>query len=112
MWITSVRFPKTETTTQDSAGFVEDVIEYTSAVPASRRDATRNDETLAQSMGYTVSRIYTVDAMAYNGAGYLIDDIDGFIYDIKRTHQKDKSTKIELTCEVREHGKLGNDWEH
>lgn len=107
MWNTSVSFPTGDKQTQDSAGFVTHEKTYLKGVPASRRDATRTDETLATQMGYTVSKVFECDKACYPaGAGYLIDESDSVEYDIKRAFTGEKENLIQLTCEVRDRGKI------
>lgn len=36
---------------------------------------------------------------------FLVDESTGEIYDIKRRYQKNKSMKVQLTCQMRERGK-------
>ena len=106
MWNTSIAFPQSVSGTQDSAGFVRLDKTYLHGIPANRKDTTRSDETLANNMGYTVDRVYEVDRACYNGAGYLIDEFENVICDIKRVHTQDKSNLVSLACEVRENGKV------
>lgn len=107
MWNTSISFPTGDEQSQDSSGFVTHEKTYIKGIPASRRDTTRTDETLAQQMGYTVSKVFECDAACYqDGAGYLIDESDSQEYDIKRIYRGEKSNTIELTCEVRANGKV------
>lgn len=103
---TSISFPNGDEITQDEDGFVTHNKTYIKNIPAVKKDTTRTDEIAAHQMGYSVSCIFEIDVACYNQAGYLIDESDDTVYDIKRTHKKEKSQKIELTCEVREHGKL------
>lgn len=103
---TSISFPNGDEITQDNDGFVTHNKTYIKNIPAVKKDTTRTDEIAAHQMGYSVSCIFEIDFACYNRQGYLIDEADGTTYDIKRTHKKEKSNKIELTCEVREHGKL------
>ena len=106
MWTTSVSLPRTDEPTQDSSGFVTHVKTLLQGIPASRKDATRDDEMLANQFGYTASCIYEMDKACYNGAGYLIDENTMEIFDIKRTFSGEKSNMISLTCEKRERGKI------
>lgn len=103
---TSISFPNGDDITQDEDGFVTHNKTFVKNIPAQRKDTTRNDELVAHQMGYSVSAIFEIDSACYSHQGYLIDEADGTTYDIKRTHKKEKSNKIELTCEVRENGKL------
>lgn len=103
---TSISLPQDDTVSQDQDGFVTHNKTFIKNIPARRKDTSRNDELMAHQLGYSVSAIFEIDSACYNKAGYLIDEADDTTYDIKRTHKKEKSNKIELTCEVREHGKL------
>lgn len=103
---TSISLPTEDNIVQDEDGFVTHNKSYIKNIPARRKDTSRNDELMAHQMGYTVSAIFEIDSACYSRQGYLIDESDETIYDIKRTHQKEKSQKIELICEVRDHGKI------
>lgn len=103
---TSISLPDTDNISQDNDGFVTHEKTYTKGIPARRKDTSRNDELMAHQMGYSVSCVYEIDSACYQKQGYLVDESDETIYDIKRTHKKEKSQKIELTCEVRDHGKI------
>ncbi len=103
---TSISLPSKDEITQDQDGFVTHEKTYIKGIPARRKDTTRSDELMAHQMGYSVSCIFEIDSACYNKQGYLIDESDSTVYDIKRTHKKEKSTKIELTCEVRANGKI------
>ena len=105
MWNTSISLPETDTITQDTSGFPSHNKTYISEIPATRLDVTRADEQLANQYGYTVSHVYEIDKACYNNAGFLIDEADGEIYDIKRTYSPDKSNNISLTVEKRNRGK-------
>ena len=103
---TSISLPNSDEITQDQDGFVTHNKTYVKGIPARKMDTTRSDELMAHQMGYSVSFIFEIDSACYSHQGYLIDESDNVTYDIKRTHQKEKSQKIELICEVRDHGKI------
>lgn len=103
---TSISLPDTDNISQDNDGFVTHEKTYIKGIPARRKDTTRSDELMAHQMGYSVSCVYEIDSACYNRQGYLVDESDSVTYDIKRTHKKEKSNKIELTCEVRSDGKI------
>lgn len=103
---TSISLPSGDEISQDADGFVTHNKTFIRNIPARRKDTTRNDELVAHQMGYSVSAIFEIDSACYQKQGYLVDESDETIYDIKRTHKKEKSQKIELTCEVRQHGKI------
>lgn len=103
---TSISLPDKDIISQDNDGFVTHNKSYIKNIPARRKDTSRNDELMAHQLGYTVSCIFEIDSACYQKQGYLIDESDETTYDIKRTHKKEKSQKIELICEVRDHGKL------
>jgi len=104
MWTTSIRMPETDERTQDSSGFVTHSVQYAENIPASRLDTTRSDELQAYQMGKRADVIFEVDAAVYTGAGYLIDEATGEQFDIIRTFQKERSNRIRLTGQRREHG--------
>ena len=103
---TSISLPNSDEITQDEDGFVTHNKTYIQNIPARRKDTTRNDELMAHQLGYTVSCIFEIDSACYQKQGYLVDESDNTTYDIKRTHKKEKSNKIELVCEVRANGKI------
>lgn len=106
MWNISISLPVSDKPIQDESGFVTHEKTYLEHIPANRKDTTRTDEVSAKQMGYTVSRIYAIDKACYTGNGYLVDEEDKKVYDIRRTHILEKSNLIELTCEVRQNGKI------
>lgn len=103
---TSISLPDTDNISQDNDGFVTHNKTFIKGIPARKMDTTRNDELMAHQMGYSVSCVYEIDTACYQKQGYLVDESDETTYDIKRTHKKEKSQKIELTCEVRQSGKI------
>lgn len=103
---TSISLPSKDDIVQDNDGFVTHNKTFIRNIPARRKDTTRNDELVAHQMGYSVSCIFEIDSACYQKQGYLVDESDNTTYDIKRTHKKEKSNKIELVCEVRQSGKI------
>ena len=103
---TSISLPNGDTISQDEDGFVTHHKTYIQNIPARKRDTNRSDEVSAHQMGYSVSVIFEIDSVCYNRQGYLIDESDNTVYDIRRTHKKEKSNRIELSCEVRSDGKI------
>lgn len=103
---TSISLPSGDEISQDADGFVTHNKTFVKNIPARRKDTSRNDELMAHQMGYSVSCIFEIDSACYQKQGYLVDESDETIYDIKRTHKKEKSNKIELVCEVRSDGKI------
>lgn len=103
---TSISLPSADEISQDADGFVTHNKTFVKNIPARKKDTTRSDELMAHQMGYSVSCIFEIDSACYQKQGYLIDEADSVTYDIKRTHKKEKSNKIELTCEVRQNGKI------
>lgn len=103
---TSISLPSADEISQDADGFVTHNKTFVKNIPARKKDTTRSDELMAHQMGYSVSCIFEIDSACYQKQGYLVDESDSVTYDIKRTHKKEKSQKIELVCEVRQHGKI------
>lgn len=103
---TSISLPDTDNITQDADGFVTHNKTFVKNIQARKMDTTRSDELMAHQLGYTASCIFEIDSACYNRQGYLVDESDSTTYDIKRTHKKEKSQKIELVCEVRQNGKI------
>ncbi len=105
MWTTSIALPMKGEHTQDAAGFRTETKEYLEGIPANMLDTTRQDEIIANQMGYTADVIVEIEAAAYNGAGHFIDEATGDEYDIKRTFHGNRSNRIQLTGQRRHHGK-------
>ena len=106
MWDTSISLPVSKTETQDAAGFPQEDTGYLNGIPANSLDVTRNDQILANQMGYTADIIIEIDAAAYSGQGFFVDESTGDIYDIRRTFRKNKSSRIQLTGKLRKNGKV------
>lgn len=106
MWNKSISLPIKGKTSVNKNGIQEEpVYELLREIPANFTDATRNDEILASQHGYTAEQNVEIMACNYNGQSFLIDEDTGEIYEIRRTHGKDKSMTVILTCERRERGK-------
>jgi len=106
MWVTSITLVRYKEEVQDSAGFVSDDTDTITGIPANRLDTTRNDEMLANELGYTADVVMEVEAAVYNGQSSFMDEATGDWYDIRRTFRRNKSNRIQLTGELREHGKI------
>lgn len=106
MWITEIMLPAGDEVTRDADGFETHTKTYIEGIPASIKDTTRDDELLANQSGYRADVIVEIEASVYNGAGHFIDKVSGFTYDIVRTFKKERSNRIQLTGQRREHGKL------
>ena len=106
MWNGSIRLWKKGRGQQDKDGFPDHTGSCTESIPASFTDITRNDEILASQKGYTADWNIEIMACNYNGEDYLQDESDGSWYEVKRSYRKDKSMKIVLTCERRQHGSV------
>ena len=52
-----------------------------------------------------IPQVVEIMACNYSGESFLVDESTGEIYDIKRRFQKNKSMKVQLTCQMRERGK-------
>ena len=106
MWNSSISLPVRKVTKQNKNGFQEDYWEFIRGIPASLKDATRQDEIIGNQSGYQASVIAEIMACNYNGGSFFVDEITGDVYDIRRTFHLDKSMLIQLTGERREHGKI------
>lgn len=104
MWNRSIRLIRKKGKNQNKNGFLEEEEDFSDSIPANFTDVTRNDELLASQKGYTAEQNIEVMACNYNGEDSLTDESDHAVYDIKRTYRKDRSMKIVLTCERRQHG--------
>ena len=106
MWVTSITMIGHKEETQDAAGFVSEDSDKITGIPANRLDTTRSDEMLANESGYTADIVMEIEAAAYNGQSSFMDEATGDWYDIRRTFRRNKSNRIQLTGELREHGKI------
>lgn len=88
----------------DSQGFWHGIVDETRTVRANIKDVTRQDELLAKESGYTASIIVEISKCAYNGEAQF--RYQQRYYDVKRSYTPDKSFKVQLTGELREHGKF------
>lgn len=106
MWTGAISLPVKKITEQDENGFQDETWEFMGGIPAGFKDTTRADETLANQCGYSVDVVVEIMACNYNQASFFVDEATGQIYDIRRTHKADRSMKLELAGERREHGKI------
>ena len=102
----SISLPFRKKSTQDSEGFPTEKWDYIKGVQANFQDTTRQDEILAHQLGYEATVIVEIAACAYNGASFFLDESNGQIYDIKRTYKPEKTGKLQITGERREHGRF------
>lgn len=102
MWNGCIKMPKGKSTKKDKDGFPVNEFTYTSSIPASIQDATRNEEVLAQQFGYQAD--VTVKIMACNdtGALFFVDESTGEEYLIRRRFRKDKGMFVQLIGERRQ----------
>ena len=107
MWNKSISLPvkKNDPTINENGIMMEETYEFIGGIPADFRDSTRDDEVLAKQNGYTADQVVEIMACNYSGESFLVDESTGEIYDIKRRYQKNKSMKVQLTCQMRERGK-------
>ena len=103
MWNKSISLPvkKNDPTINDNGIMMEETYEFIGGIPADFRDSTRDDEVLAKQNGYTADQVVEIMACNYSGESFLVDESTGEIYDIKRRYQKNKSMKVQLTCQMR-----------
>lgn len=107
MWNRSIALPRRKEQEQDKEGFFkEEIYDWERGIPTSFTDITRNDEILAAHKGYQADQNIEIMACNYQGQSFLRDESNNQIYEIKRTFRKDKSSKVVLTCERREYGKI------
>ena len=93
---TAIKFPVSADVEFDTSGYESPVFAFSEPIPANSRSATRTEQVAANQMGYSVSRVFDVIADAYNGQSFLVDETDGYMYDVKRVHQKDGSRIISI----------------
>ena len=107
MWNKSISLPLPVLPEQDADGFPvpagDSLIRH---IPARQRTTSRIDETLASQEGYTIDMAVDIQKIAYAGQPYFIDEADGSVYDIRATRFRQKGTLVQLTGELREHGKV------
>ena len=106
MWNRSISLPTRKVTEQNENGFRKEHWEFIRGIPASLKDATRQDEIVGNQSGYQASVIAEIMACNYNGGSFFVDEATGDIYDIRRTFRSDKSMMTQLTGERREHGTI------
>lgn len=106
MWNRSISLPTRKVTEQNENGFQEEHWELIRGIPASLKDATRQDEIVGNQSGYQASVIAEIMACNYNGGSFFVDEVTGDVYDIRRTFRPDKSMMIQLTGERRERGTI------
>ncbi len=80
--MTSIKLPVSAAVEQDSEGFRSENITWQDGIPATVREATRREQTMANQTGYTISQIY--ETRFYENQDILMDEADGQIYDIKQ----------------------------
>lgn len=107
MWNRTIKIPLSTTTTQDAEGYPTHVTTYRT-IRASAKDATRNDQIVAEQKGYSADII--VEVMARNLSGIpanwsqFEDVLTGDVYDLKRTYRRDKGRTVELTGQLKRRG--------
>lgn len=106
MWNRSISLPTRKVTEQNESGFRTEHWEFIRSIPASLKDATRQDEIVGNQSGYQASVIAEIMACNYNGGSFFVDEVTGDVYDIRRTFRPDKSMMIQLTGERRERGTI------
>ena len=100
MWNNSIKL-STDDGELDDDGYKKKVKSYTKSIPANFLDTTRDDEILANQLGYTAHQVVEIVACNYSGQKYLLSESDNMEYEVKRTFKKNKSMYIQLTCERR-----------
>ena len=107
MWNKSISLPLPVMPEQDADGVPvpagDALIQH---IPARQRTTSRTDETLASQGGYTIDMAIDINKVTYSGQAYFIDEEDGAVYDIRATRPRQRGNLIQLTGELREHGKV------
>lgn len=101
MWNGSIKLQRTVENATDSDGYPIEKVSYLENVQANFGDLTRDDEILANQKGYTVDQDIEIMQCNYNGEAVVIDELNGNIYDVKRTFHKNKKKTIHLICKRR-----------
>jgi len=99
-----IKFPKDQTITQDASGFPTEAYEWIENIPACFKNVTRQDEILAQQVGYAADIIVEIDAGNYPGCAFFIDMENGDEFLIRRTFMKETSRTLQITAERRDRG--------
>lgn len=99
-----IKFPVKQELHQDESGFASETYQWIEDVPACFKNATRNDEILAQQTGYTADVIVEVDAVNYPGSNFFVDMETGDSYWIRRTFTKENGNILQMTAERRQRG--------
>lgn len=99
-----IKFPINQRIEQDESGFQTESYDWIENVPACFKNTTRQDEILAQQVGYTADIIVEIDAANYPGSAFFVDMGTGDEYFIRRTYTKETSRTLQMTAERRERG--------
>ncbi len=104
MWNGSITLMHLIEEGKDPDGFLQVRNDSMGHVPAEFRDVTRNDQMLASQSGYEIDRNVEIMACNYNRETLLIDEKTGELYEIMRTFQPERSSRMILTCRRKEPG--------
>lgn len=104
MWNKAISF-SAPTVVKTPSGIKQTVEAWGDPIRASFKDTTREDEMIANQLGYTADVNVEIHKANYAGQSYLRDETTGDIYDIRRTFQGERAMTIILTCSLRERGK-------
>ena len=105
MWNHAISF-STPTVTKTPEGIKQTVENWGKPIRANFQDVTRDDEALANQIGYTAEQNIEIHKANYAGQSYLRDEGTGEVYDVKRTFNGNGKMTIILTCSLRERGKV------
>lgn len=104
MWNGSVTLMHLVEEGTDPDGFLQVRHASMGCVPAEFKDVTRNDQMLASQSGYEIDRNVEIMACNYDRETLLMDEETGDLYEIMRTFQPEKSSRMILTCRRKEPG--------
>ncbi len=105
MWNKAISF-SAPAVIKTPSGIKQTVEAWGDPIRASFKDTTRDDEMVANQLGYTADVNVEIHKANYAGQSYLRDESTGDIYDIRRTFKGERSMSIILTCSLRERGKV------
>lgn len=105
MWNHAISF-STPIITRTPSGIKQTTEQWGEPIRASFKDLTRDDETLANQLGYTADQAVEIHRSNYSGQAYFRDEETGDVYDIKRTFNGDGKMTVNLICSLRERGKV------
>lgn len=102
MWNKSIKLVTETQKNKDKDGYTTKQESYLEGIPAKFLDTTRNDEIVANQIGYNADLKIEIMACNYNGERILYDEETGNRYEVKRSYKPENTGKVQLICERRD----------